>query len=181
MAGRRIKPIDEDEIAEADKAADEVIAAGSTPTNIAKIRFTGLDGEAPKHGTVTEYLEHYMKRDVEFWNPLTQAIEQRAAAEVVALQMVIAALHGDKSATNRLIERTEGKVSVDKPTPAAKNQAATARELAESVERDRQEELRAARNERSASVAAIGRIMCTPPAARIGHNSEAAPDDVTIM
>lgn len=193
MAGRKIKSVEVDAVEEADKAADEVIAAGETPTQIAKIRFAGLSGDAPRSGSVTDYLDHYTKRDVEFWNPLTQMMETRPAAEVIALQMVIAALHGDKSATNRLIERTEGKVSVSTPTPAKVTEVANTRTLAEQVEKDRQQELRTARNDREKSLGAVARIMCEPPngmnAGLIGHNSNAAndlidvsvPDDAKIM
>lgn len=203
MVKRVSKNTDDIESTEADKAADAEIAAGSTPSQIARIRFAGLSDDAPANGTVSEYLDHYTKRGVEFWNPLTQAMEIRPAAEVIALQMVIAALHGDKSATNRLIERTEGKVSVDKLPPAKIAANASARELAESVERERQQELRDQRKERDSSVAAIARIMGPPnginaglPATprmienmrivnqamdRIGASDETVPEDTTIM
>ena len=171
MAGRRTRKIgneqddDVDTLLEAAENGEDISTGSVMPTQIAKIRFSGLASDAPKNGSVTDYLEHYTKRSVEFWNPLTQSMEQRPAAEVIALQMVIAALHGDKSATNRLIERTEGKVSVSTPAPAAIAQGKSARELAEQVERERQDDLRAAAQEKESSIAAIGRT------AMIGHNS----------
>lgn len=203
MVKRKNNSGQETDAEEIEKAADAAIEAGSTPNQIARIRFVGLSDDAPVNGTVSEYLDHYTKRAVSFWNPLTQQEELRPAAEVIALQMVIAALHGDKSATNRLIERTEGKVSVDKLPPAKIAANASARELAEAVERDRQQELRDARKDRDNSVAAIARIMGPPsgmnaglPATsrmiqnmkivndamdRIGNSDETVPEDTTIM
>lgn len=172
MAGRKIKSKALDEPTEADAAADAAIDAGVLPTQIARIKFAGLDADAPKEGTVSEYLDHYTRRGVEFWNPMTQLMETRPAAEVIALQMIISALHGDKSATNRLIERTEGKVSVSTPTPAKTAAAATTREIAEEVERTRQAELRAARVPALTDMRGFAHSVMVPPTSTLSVDSQ---------
>lgn len=126
----------------------------------------------PEGSGVVDYLLAYMGRRVSFYNPLTGETDEREAAEVIALQMVIGALHGDKSAINRLIERTEGKVGVGTRAKAADPADANdPRNIAMQAERARQESVR----EREESVAAIGRIMSPAPANPIRYEMPTQP------
>lgn len=131
------------------------------PSQISHVAIVGGAPDMPEGSGVVDYLLAYMGRRVSFYNPLTGETDEREAAEVIALQMVIGALHGDKSAINRLIERTEGKVGVGVARAKAADPADAndPRNIAMQAERARQDSVR----EREESVAAIGRIMSPPP------------------
>lgn len=109
------------------KRVEDIPAAVDT-----RILLAGNDRPSMALKSVTDYMDWYLEMPVEFYNPLTEQRETRKAVEVIALMLLVEALHGDKHAQKAVMERTEGKVagraSAAAPAPKASSLADTLRQ-----------------------------------------------------